>query len=197
MRYAVASSPDPIVEAMPSARKRFVVKLSAEEREALEDLVRKGKVKAQKRRHAALLLLVDEGEYGPALTDAEVAEQFGAGHRTVARVRERCVTLGLEVALERQPRTRDRAPRLDGAGEAQLVTLACSEPPAGQARWTMQLLADKLVELSVLESISDETVRRVLKKHHQTLAAHDVVHPADAKRGVRVPDGGRAGRVSA
>ena len=115
----------------------------------------------------------------------------------MARVRERCVTLGLDVALERQRRTRDRAPRLDGAGEAQLVTLACSEPPAGQAHWTMQLLADRLVELSVVESISDETVRRVLKKHHQALAAHDVVYPAQAKRGVRVPDGGRAGCLPA
>lgn len=182
---------------MPTHRKRYVVKLSADEREALEDLVRKGKVKAQKRRHAALLLLVDEGEYGPALTDAEVAEHFGAGARTVARVRERCVTLGLEAALERQRRTRERTARLDGAGEAQLVALACSEPPPGQARWTMQLLADKLVELSVVESISDETVRRTLKKHHQTLAAHDVVHPAEAERSVRVPDGVRAGGLPA
>jgi len=80
-------------------------------------------------------------------------------------LRQRCVEQGLEAALERQPRAREKARRLDGDGEARLVALMCSEPPAGQSRWTLHLLGDRLVELGVVESISHETVRQVLKKH--------------------------------
>ena len=154
---------------MPFVR-QYVVKLTADERHALEAIVRKGTVAAQKRRHATILLGVDEGKRGPALSDSEVAETIGVTKRTVERTRERCVSDGLELALQRKPRTRERTRRLDGEAEARLVQLACSEAPEGRARWTLRLLADKLVELEIVDSVAHETVRRVLKKHHQTLA---------------------------
>ena len=94
------------------------------------------------------------------------------------QIRERCVTEGLDAALERKKRSRDRSRRLDGEGEARLVSLACSDAPEGYARWTLRMLADKLIELEVVESISLECVRQVLKKHHQTLAKANVVHTA-------------------
>ncbi|MCH8479598.1 MAG: helix-turn-helix domain-containing protein, partial [Wenzhouxiangella sp.] len=97
--------------------------------------------------------------------------------RTVEQIRERCVCEGLTGALERKKRVRDRPRKLDGEDEARLVALACSEAPAGHARWSLHLLADKLVELEVVESISHECIRQVLKKHHQTLAPANVVHP--------------------
>lgn len=93
-------------------------------------------------------------------------------------MRQRLVEGGLEAALSRAKQARYRTPRLDGEGEAHLVTLACSQPPAGQARWTLRLLADKLVELEQVEAISYEPVRQVLKKHHQTVAKAGMVYPA-------------------
>ena len=155
---------------MPISTKKYVVQLSANEREALEDLVVKGTVAAQKRRHASILLAVYEGEQGPAMSDAEAAETLGLTVRTIERTRIRCVSDGLELALQRKPRSRERRTSLDGEAEARLVQLACSEAPEGRARWTLRLLADRLVELEIVESIAHETVRRVLKKHHQALA---------------------------
>ncbi len=102
--------------------------------------------------------------------------------RTVERVRQRLVEAGLEAALSRTKQERYRTPRLDGDGEAHLVTLACSQPPEGYARWTLRLLADKLVELEQVEAISYETVRQVLKKHHQTVAKAGRVHPTGGQR---------------
>ena len=156
---------------MPGVSKRYVVKLSADERAALEAIVAKGTVAAQKRRHAAILLAVDEGEHGPAMSDAEAAEAVGGiTRRTVERTRERCVRDGLELALQRKPRSRERSVRLDGEAEARLVQLACSEAPEGRARWTLRLLSERLVELEIVDTVAHETVRRVLKKHHQALA---------------------------
>ena len=109
------------------------------------------------------------------------------------QIRERCVTEGLDSALERKKRSRERARRLDGEDEARLVSLACSDAPEGHARWTLTMLADKLVELDVVESISHECVRQVLKKHHQTLAEANVVHPGTRQRPLRVSNGGRTG----
>ncbi len=145
-------------------RKKYLVKLTAEERRDLQDLVRKGKAAAYRRTHAQILLFTDEGEGGPKLQDREVAERAGVHHRTVSRLRQRFVEQGLEAALERQPRARERSRVLDGAGEAQLIATLCSAPPEGQARWTLQLAGDRLVELGVVESISHESVRQVLKK---------------------------------
>ena len=108
-------------------------------------------------------------------------------------IRERCVCEGLQAALERKKRSRERSRVLDGEGEARLVSLACSEPPAGRSRWTLRMLGDRLVELEVVESISPETVRQILKKHHQTVAKADVVHPRASERGVCMPDGNGVG----
>jgi transposase len=157
-------------------KKRYVVKLTLEERGQLENLVNKGKEAAYRRRHAQVLLLVDEGDHGPAHADTEAAERTGFSRRTVEQIRERCVTEGLDSALERKKRSRSRAQKLDGDGEARLVSLACSDAPAGYARWSLHMLADKLVELDIVESISHECVRQVLKKRHQTLAKAHVVH---------------------
>ena len=148
-------------------KKKYVVRLSEEERQALETLVRKGKAAAHRRTHAQVLLWADEGEHGPGLIDSEVAHTVGVSEKTVWRLRQRCVEEGLEAALERKPRVREKQRVLDGDGEAHLVALMCSEPPPGQSRWTLHMLSDRLVQLGVVESISHESVRRVLKKHIQ------------------------------
>ena len=145
-------------------KKRYIVKLTSEEREQLEDLIHRGRHAADRRRRAQILLLVDEGEFGPALADIEAAQTMNVSRRNVEMVRERCVMEGLEQAVDRKKRIRERSRRLDGEGEAQLIQLACSEAPEGQARWTVRLLADRLVELEVVESISKECVRQALKK---------------------------------
>ena len=145
-------------------KKKYIIRLSAEERQNLTDLVRKGKVAAYRRTHAQILLFTDEGELGPGLQDKEAAERVGVNHRTVSRLRQRCVERGLEAALEREPRCRERARVLDGDGEAQVIALMCGDPPAGQSRWTLNLLSERLVELGVVESVSHETIRKVLKK---------------------------------
>ena len=174
-------------------KKRYVVRLSAEERGQLEDVVNRGREAAYRRRHAQILLLADEGEQGSHLMDRQVAERVGCTRRTVEQVRERCVCEGLQAALERRQRARERSRVLDGEGEARLVSLACSEPPAGRSRWTLKMLGERLVELDVVESISPETVRQILKKHHQTLAEAYVVYSRTTKRGIRVPDGSGVG----
>ncbi len=177
-------------------KKRYVVKLTSDERVRLEGLINRGREAAYRRRHAEVLLLVDEGKYGPKQIDREVAERIGFARRTVEQIRERCVTEGLDSALERKKRSRERSRRLDGEAEAKLVSLACSGAPDGHARWTLGMLADQLVELDVVESISRECVRQVLKKHYQTLAEANVVHPGTGKRPLRVPNGGGAGCLS-
>jgi hypothetical protein len=143
--------------------KKYVVRLSDAERQQLGDLVSKGKASARKIVHAQILLKVDAD--GPRLTDEEVADMFSVHENTVRQIRERFVMESLESALNRKKRaTPPCEPKLDGAGQARLTALACSAPPPGRARWTLQLLGDKLVELKVVESISMETVRKALKK---------------------------------
>ena len=158
--------------------KKSIVRLDSSEREQLEQLVKVGKVAAYKRQHAQILLKADIVPEGQGWSDREISEAFDVSTRTVGRVRQRLVEGGLEAALSRAKQARYRMPRLDGDGEAHLVTLACSEAPEGHARWTLRLLADTLVELEVVEAISHETVRQVLKKHHQTVAKAGRVHPA-------------------
>ena len=145
-------------------RKRFVVELTAEERETLQGLLSAGKASALTLTRARILLKSDEGPYGPGWSDEEIVEALDVGRATVERLRKRFVERGLE-ALRRQPQERPSRPRkLDGRAEAHLVALACSPAPEGRACWTLQLLADRLVQLEVVGSVSDETVRRVLKK---------------------------------
>ena len=147
-------------------KKKYIIRLSADERQRLTELVRKGRVAAYRRTHAQILLWADEGDTGPGLLDTAVAERAGVNESTVARARQRGVEHGLDAALARRARARERSRRLDGEGEAHLVALMCSEPPPGQARWTLKLLGSRLVELGVVESISHETVRQALKKTH-------------------------------
>ena len=149
--------------------KKYLVELSAQERAYLEGLVGKGRVLALKRQRAQILLKADQGALGPAWTDERIVEAFGVNVRTVERVRERLVERGLEDSLVR--RASQRAPRtkLDGAGEARLIALACSAAPRGRRRWTIRLLADKLVELQVVDSIGREAVRLTLKKTNLSL----------------------------
>jgi len=146
-------------------QKKYLVTLTDEERQHLGKLVSAGKRSARALTRARALLKADQAPGGPAWEDAAIADALGCGHRTVERVRQRFVERGLDAALSHKPQDRPSRPRaLDGAAEARLIALACSTPPRGRARWTLKLLADKLVELEVVESVSDETVRRALKK---------------------------------
>ena len=145
--------------------KRYRVTLVAEERQGLTDLIAAGRAAARKLTHARILLKADAAEGGPAWPDHRIADALEVSTATVERVRQRFVELGLDAALDRKQRERPpRQIKLDGRAEARLIALACSPPPLGRAVWTMQLLADKLVELEVVDSISDETVRLALKK---------------------------------
>jgi transposase len=145
--------------------KKYRVTLTAEERQDLQDLIAAGKAAAQKLAHARILLKADAAPDGPGWADDRIAEAVEVSVATVERIRRRFIEQGLEAALVRKPQDRpSRLPKLDGRAEARLVALACSPPPEGRKSWTMQLLADKLVELEVVESVSDETVRRTLQK---------------------------------
>ena len=149
------------------SEKRYIVSLTEQEREDLRALVRRGprKVAAYKRVHARVLLKADEGDEGPAWTDERIAEALEIHANTVKALRKRCVEEGLEAALDRKKQCRPSVERkLDGAKEARLIALACSEPPEGRRRWTLRLLADKAVELQIVDSVSYETVRRTLKE---------------------------------
>ena len=145
--------------------KRYKVTLTADERQHLHDLIAAGKAAARKLTHARILLKADATDGGPAWPDWRIADALEVSTDTVERVRQRFVELGLDAALDRKQRERPpREVKLDGRAEARLIALACSTPPDGRAVWTMRLLADKLVELEVVDSISDETVRLALKK---------------------------------
>ncbi len=143
--------------------KRFMVTLSTGEREELKRLLSAGTACARTLTHARILLKADQGPDGPGLSDAAVAVTVEVGKATVARVRQRFVAQGLEAALHRKHPEREYVRKLDGAQEAHLVTLACSAPPAGHARWTLRLLGVRLVQLEVVDTIAHETVRRTLK----------------------------------
>ena len=142
---------------------KYIVRLSSLEREALEGLVNKGKVAAAKRTRAHILLKADAHAAGPAWTDEHMAEALDVSVATIHRTRQAYVTQGLAVALERQRPIGRQFRKLDGAQEARLVAVACSPPPEGHARWTLRLLADRLVTLELVGAIGKETVRRTLK----------------------------------
>ena len=145
--------------------KKYKVTLTPEERKSLQDMVAAGKGASKKLLHARILLKADASPKGPAWIDARIAEAFEVSTRTIERLRERFVEQGLDAALGRKPQDRpSREAVLDGKAEARLIALACSAPPQGRARWTLRLLADRLVELEIVETISTETVRRTLKK---------------------------------
>jgi transposase len=143
--------------------KKYIVRLSDEERGVCQSVVKRLKGTSEKVNRAQILLKADAD--GPNWPDAKIAEAFGCSVRTVENLRERLVTEGFEAALERKKRATPPTPRkLDGVGEAKLIAMRLGKPPAGYGRWTLQLLADELVLLEVVTSISAETVRKVLKK---------------------------------
>jgi transposase len=145
--------------------KKYKVTLTDEERSDLHELIAAGKGSAKRLAHARVLLKADASDGGPAWPDARIAQAVELSVATVERVRQRFVEQGFEAALVRKKQdSPSRRRTLDGAAEARLVALACSAPPDGRACWTMQLLADKLVELRVVDAVSDETVRRTLQK---------------------------------
>jgi len=175
--------------------KKYRVTLTAEERDELERLLARGKADVRKIKHAQILLKADEAKGGPAWPDVRIAEAVEAGTATVERVRRRFVEEGLASALSPYrggKRLYER--KLDGAQEAHLIALACSAPPDERARWTLRLLAQRMVELAYVDTLSHETVRQTLKKERPPAAPEkDVVHGWEALGRVRLPHGRRAG----
>ena len=145
--------------------KRYLVKLDKDERNELSQLVKKEQVAAKKRTHAQVLLLADCSRQGPGWKDEAIAEACGVTVRTVENIRKRLVLEGLEAALNRKPQVRlSRQKILDGEKEAKVIALCCGTKPSGHARWTLRLLAERVVELDIVAAVSHETVRRCLKK---------------------------------
>ena len=149
--------------------KKYRVQLTEEEQQELRVLVSKGRAAAYKQTHARILLLSNEGCQGGAMKDEEIGRSLQVGTATVERVRRRCVEAGVDAALGRKEQLNRRQKKLDGQGEAHLVALAGAEPPPGRVSWTLKLLADRLVEGEIVESISPETVRQTLKKTNSSL----------------------------
>ena len=145
-------------------KKKYPVILTEAQREHLKSLIAAGTAPARKLTHARILLKADQSPEGPGWVDEQVADAVEVSQPTVARVRKQYFEEGLQAALNRRPPKREYHRKLDGEQEARLLALACSEPPEGRARWSLRLLADKLVELKVVEEISYQTVGRVLKK---------------------------------
>jgi len=150
-------------------KKRYIVTLTDEERQTLHEMLSRGKAAARKLTHARILLKADASPGGPGWKDDAIAEALEVGRATVERVRKQFVEDGLDAALERRRPRRVYARKLDGDGEAHLIALACQKPPEGQSRWTLQLLADRMVELEYVDEISYQTVRRTLKKTNSSL----------------------------
>ena len=144
--------------------KKYRIKLTTDEQQELKALVSRGRSVAYKQTHARILLMSDEVREDGGMKDADISGALGMGLSMVERVRLRCAEEGIESALNRKKQLRRRQKRLDGEDEARLIAMACGEPPEGRAGWTLKLLADQLVECEIVETISTETVRRVLKK---------------------------------
>jgi len=160
--------------------KRYVVRLEPEERERLEGMLRKGKHRAQALTKARILLMADVSEAGEGLSDGRIIEALGTNAATVHRTRKQLVEEGLDAVLSRKPCATPSVTRIfDGAAEARLIALACSQPPEGHARWTLRLLESKVVELGVVERASDTTIQRTLKKTRfsRTAANTGSFHP--------------------
>jgi len=145
-------------------KKKYIVTLTQEERQMLQEMLARGKAAACKLTHARILLKADATPDGPGWNDEAIADGVEVGRATVERVRKEFVEEGLEAALERRQPRRQYRRKLDGDGEAHLVAIACQKPPEGRSRWTLQLLADRMVQLEYVDEISYQTVRRTLKK---------------------------------
>lgn len=144
--------------------KKYCVTLTPEERSELTARVEKGKSAARTLSHARILLMADQGEGGPARTDTEIVEALSVGLSTVTRVRQAFVETSLDAAIHRRPSSQTRTRKLNGEQEAHLIALICGPAPAGHARWTLRLLASRMVQLEYVASVSHETVRQALKK---------------------------------
>jgi hypothetical protein len=144
---------------------KHIVRLDEAERSRLQELVRVGKAAAYRIRHANLLLAVDESPAGPKMTDADASRAFGASVRAIEMLRQRLVEQGLDAALERRKQVRPSVQRMfDGEKEARLIAIACGPKPEGRTRWTLELLAERVVALNIVEHCSPQTVLRTLKK---------------------------------
>ena len=150
-------------------KKKYIVTLTEAERGMLQAMLSKGKAAARKLMHARILLKADARAGGPAWNDDAIAEGLEVGRATVERVRREFVEEGLQPALERRKPRRQYERALDGDGEAHLVALACSQAPEGRSRWTLRLLADRMVRLEHVDQVSKDTVSRVLKKTNLSL----------------------------
>ena len=144
--------------------KKYRIRLTTDEQQELKALVSRGRTVAYKQTHARILLMSDEAREDGGMKDADISGALGVGLSMVERVRRRCVEEGIESALNRKKQLRRRQKRLDGEREARLIAMGCGEPPEGRASWILKLLADQLVECEIVETISTETVRQVLKK---------------------------------
>lgn len=178
--------------------KRYVVRLSGEERAELEGLIRKGKAPAQRLLKARILLKADISEAGDGWSDSRIIEALDTSASMVYRVRKQLVEEGLEAVLSRKQPVRPAVPPIfDGEKEAKLIALACSEPPRGRTRWTLRLLEDKVVEFGIVERASNSTIGRVLKKHSQAPSSTALGHPAQGQQRLRRGHGRGAGRLHA
>jgi hypothetical protein len=174
-----------------TAMEKYRVTLTTDERAELEQLVSCGKAAARKLTHARILLLADDPR-GDERPDDQIVAALGISPRTVSRVRRQLVTEGFDTALCRRPQPpRPDKIKIKGDIEQRLIGLACSEPPKGRCHWTLQLLADELVVLGLVDRIGIETVRLALEKRHQAVDRRDLVHPAGRRRRVRLAHGGR------
>ena len=150
-------------------KKKYIVTLTEEERQTLQAMLSRGKAAARKLMHARILLKANVAPGGPGWNDAAIAEGLDVGRATVERVRKQFVEDGFEAALKRRQQRRQYRRKLDGDGEAHLIALACSAAPEGRSRWTLRLLAERMVALEYVEGISYQTVRRTLKKTRSSL----------------------------
>jgi transposase len=160
---------------------KYKVTLTKDEIDELMDIINKGSHTSQKFRTAYILLNCDEGEFADKVTNNQISRVLKVGMRTIDRTKKKFVEEGFDAVLERRPTQREYERKADGDFEAHLIALCCSEPPKGFAKWSLRLLADKVVELKYAESISHETVRRVLKKRLKTVEGKRVGNPAKAR----------------
>jgi Homeodomain-like domain len=178
------------------AVKKYVVKLSAEERKRLEALIHAGKSSAQTLTRARILLKADVSEAGQGWSDSAISAALDTSVNNVARTRQLLVEEGFEATLSRKSNPNSARPRIfDGAAEAKLIALACSPAPEGFARWTLRLLEEKVVELNIVEKASDNTIGRTLKKRPQAAPQSAMGDPARSQCGLRRRHGGRAGNL--
>src|SRR6516164_3767741 len=176
--------------------KTYVVRLSGEERQQLETLIRKGKSPARRLLKARILLKADISEAGEGWSDRRIIKALETSVSMVYRVRKQLVEEGFEAVLSRKQRATPAVPAIfDGEKEAKLIALACSKPPKGHARWTLRLLESKVVELGIIDRASDSTIGRTLKKRSQAPSATMLGHSAEGEQRVRSGDGRRTGGV--